>query len=110
VENHHLLWLLLPIWILLTAFIKQRNVAGVFALAGIFVLLSQPFRIARLLVAVVPTNQSSEFVGGAVLELGGLLLCLLFLAVMIGQRFMPFAAVSPGAAAAPRESRLASGI
>lgn len=82
VEHHYMIWLLMPIWVLLSGFIRRRSVVGLVALAAIFGLLSQPYRIARAALAVVPARWDSELLGEVILTGGALLLYGLALAVL----------------------------
>jgi hypothetical protein len=73
----------LPIWILFSQFVEGRQLVALGALGGIFILLSQPFRILRIVQVVAPLNFSAEAYGGAVLQVGAMLLYLLMLSVIL---------------------------
>jgi len=83
VEHHYMILLLLPIWALLCAFLHQKDILGVCLLAATFSLLSQPYRLARVFLAVVPASWDSEILGEAVLTTGAVALYLLLLTVVV---------------------------
>lgn len=82
VESHHLVWLILPLWILAQEFVRSRNVLGLCCWLIAFVMLSQPFRVARALEHYMSFTLPPETLqGGVVLQSGTVCLYLMLLAV-----------------------------
>jgi hypothetical protein len=83
VEHHYMILLILPIWVLGCQLVQQRDMLGLGALGAIFILLSQPYRLARTFLAIVPTGWNSEAMGEVLLTLGATLLYILLLIVTV---------------------------
>jgi hypothetical protein len=72
VESYHLVWLLLPIWVLVSSLRTNADAGTLAALAASLLLLSQPYHIGGLLASLAPLPR--EAFGGMCLELGAVLL------------------------------------
>lgn len=80
VENHHLVWLIFPMWLLLNNFAQTNNRKGGLLWMAIFALFSQPFRVARLVEQIFSIQLPQDALqGGVILALGSMTLyvCLL---------------------------------
>jgi hypothetical protein len=74
VEHHYMIWLIVPIWIVAAALGERQDVVGLVLLGGAFVLLSQPYRLVRGVLAMTAAQGDSERLGEGVLVAGGLLI------------------------------------
>jgi hypothetical protein len=83
VEHHHMVWLLLPIWIVVCALSRQAGLAWLILLGLTGVLLSQPYRLVRVIDGLVPFALPEELWGRVALELGAVLLYVVVLLFML---------------------------
>lgn len=90
VEIHHLVWLILPLWFSLTQLIRQRRWYGIVIWFGAFLLLSQPFRLARVIERLTPIElPSGTLQGGVIMMVGVIILYALMLAVTLNSSPVP---------------------
>jgi hypothetical protein len=76
VESHHLVWLLLPVWLLVLAVVRRPDWVSLALLVGSLLFLSQPYRLSRILAPVFHLTGSADLLGSAGLQAGVLLLYL----------------------------------
>jgi hypothetical protein len=86
VEHHYMLALLYPIWLLLCIHSWTGSRRDLVMLGAAFLLLSQPYRLARFVLWLVAGGGDSEALGEALLTGGALLVYVLVLVAAVGHR------------------------
>lgn len=90
VEIHHLVWLILPLWLLLKDLLRERRWYGLGLWLMAFLLMSQPFRLARLIERLTSIELPPDTLQGGVIMMSGvLMLYVLMLVVTISSSPVP---------------------
>lgn len=87
VQNHYLVWTLLPGWIALRCLVEMRSVIGLAAMGVMGLLYSQPFRMARAIERFTAFRFPPESLqGGTLLTLGTLIGYIILLTIVLTKR------------------------
>jgi uncharacterized membrane protein len=94
VETHHLVWLILPIWLVarlaMRKSMQKRKLLGLITFAVMFLFLSQPFRISRLIGVQIGLQSMPETLQGGLFLTLGVVIAYIMLSVLLVPTMTPF--------------------